>query len=74
MADRAHVRCQTPGCAGVLGALAAGCFIPAGHVIGGRDLYAERDGEMRVRCTWCGVWYRVRANGRLHLMPVVTVA
>lgn len=68
MADRSQVRCQTDGCAGVLGALAKGLFLPAGHLHPGRDLYVQEDGRLAVRCSFCGSWHRVEANGRLHIV------
>jgi hypothetical protein len=57
VAARSQIRCQTPGCAGVLGAWAAGAYLPAGHLLGGRDWYVASDGCLLVRCSLCNAWY-----------------
>lgn len=68
MADRSQIGCPTDGCGGVLGAWANGDFIPAGHLLGGRDWWVGTDGT-HVRCSRCNGW-RVVANdgGRLTLI------
>jgi hypothetical protein len=69
VAARSLVRCQTPGCAGVLGAWAAGAYLPAGHLLGGRDWYGTPAGAILVRCSRCNTWYGLeRAAGRWRLV------
>lgn len=69
--SRSQIACQTDGCSGVLGAWAAGTFIPAGHLIGGRDWWVDTAGT-HIRCSRCDAW-RLIANegGRLTLLGMV---
>jgi len=71
VADRSQIGCLTDGCRGVLGAWANGAYIPAGHLIGGRDWYLSRDGAY-IRCTFCGTWHGItNDDGRLRLETVL---
>lgn len=69
---RTQVNCHTAGCRGWLGALlAAGDFIPAPHLVAGRDLYVTGAGAVMIRCSFCNRWVRVmRGERRLVLSPL----
>jgi hypothetical protein len=71
VADRSQIACQTDGCSGVLGSWANGAFIPAGHLLGGRDWWVDPDGT-HVRCSRCNTWRTIRNDrGRLTLAIVI---
>jgi len=69
--SRSQIACQTENCSGVLGSWAGGSFIPAGHLIGGRDWWVDPDGT-HVRCSRCNHWsVLVNEDGRLRLVGLM---
>lgn len=65
------IRCQSPGCSGVLGSWRDGDLYPSPHLVPGRHLWFERDGTVVLVCSQCGREHRhgVR-DGRLRPMAV----
>ncbi len=61
--SRSQIQCQTPECRGWLGADVAGDFIPAGHLVGGRDWWMDAEGGVNIRCRRCNRWYRAAPRG-----------
>jgi hypothetical protein len=60
--DRLDIRCPTPDCRGSLGAAIGGQYLPAPHLVAGREWFVGKDGLVRVRCRYCDRWYVVRCE------------
>lgn len=69
-----QVNCRSERCTGVLGAFLAIGFIPAGHLVAGRDLWVDRAGTLYVRCTRCTRWHRLITLGDRFEMEALPAA
>jgi len=62
MSGRSQAQCRTPDCSGVLGFWVAGEFLPAAHIIGARDFYIRKSGQIHIRCSRCNTWHLIETD------------